>query len=215
MKIKKNNILRGGLMLALAGTMVGCSDGFLEQDPLSFYEPATTYSTEAGLQAALAQCDKQLKTYRIDGNWNNVGIFTNYLMSDVGMYAKTDMGGGFQDNFDARFTPTSGMASGGDANYMQRFWDQGFSMVKYANTILTYIDQVKGLDDATRDAYKGRAYFHRAYAYYNLALQFGDIPLITKLISVPKRNYTSSSKEAIFKMLVHDLEFAVQHVPAQ
>ena len=57
MKIKKNNILRGGLMLALAGTMVGCSDGFLEQDPLSFYEPATTYSTEAGLQAALAQCD--------------------------------------------------------------------------------------------------------------------------------------------------------------
>jgi len=74
---------------------------------------------------------------------------------------------------------------------------------------------VKGLDDATRDAYKGRAYFHRAYAYYNLALQFGDIPLVTKLISVPKRNYTSTSKEAIFKMLVHDLEFAVQHVPAQ
>ena len=215
MNIKKNNILRGGLMLALAGTMVGCSDGFLEQDPLSFYEPATTYSTEAGLQAALAQCDKQLKTYRIDGNWNNVGIFTNYLMSDVGMYAKTDMGGGFQDNFDAKLTPTSGMAGGGDANYMQRFWDQGFSMVKYANTILSYIDQVKGLDDATRDAYKGRAYFHRAYAYYNLALQFGDIPLVTKLISVPKRNYTSTSKEAIFKMLVHDLEFAVQHVPAQ
>lgn len=202
-------------MLALAGTMVGCSDGFLEQDPLSFYEPATTYSTEAGLQAALAQCDKQLKTYRIDGNWNNVGIFTNYLMSDVGMYAKTDMGGGFQDNFDAKLTPTSGMAGGGDGNYMQRFWDQGFSMVKYANTILSYIDQVKGLDDATRDAYKGRAYFHRAYAYYNLALQFGDIPLVTKLISVPKRNYTSTSKEAIFKMLVHDLEFAVQHVPAQ
>ena len=98
---------------------------------------------------------------------------------------------------------------------MQRFWDQGYSMVKYANSILTYVDQVKGLDDATRDAYKGRAYFHRAYAYYNLALQFGDIPLVTKLISVPKRNYSSTSKEAIFKMLVHDLEFAVEHVPPQ
>ena len=199
------NILKGSLaMVAMTSMMVGCTSDFLEQDPLSFYEPAATYSTEAGLQAALAQCDKQLKTYR-----------TNYLMSDVGMYAKTDMGGGFQDNFDAKLTPTSGMAGGGDANYMQRFWDQGFSMVKYANTILSYIDNVKGLDDATRDAYKGRAYFHRAYAYYNLALQFGDIPLITKLISVPKRNYTSTSKEAIFKMLVHDLEFAVQHVPSQ
>ena len=38
---------------------------------------------------------------------------------------------------------------------------------------------------------------------------------MTKLISVPKRNYTSTSKEAIFKMLVHDLEFAVEHVPPQ
>jgi hypothetical protein len=211
-----NNILKGCAAAMLAAiSLTGCGDKFLEQDPLSFYEPTTTYSTEAGLQAALAQCDKQLKTYRIDGNWNNVGIFTNYLMSDVGMYAKTDMGGGFQDNFDAKLTPTSGMASGGDANYMQRFWDQGYSMVKYANTILTYIDDVKGLSDELRDAYKGRAYFHRAYAYYNLALQFGDIPLVTKLISVPKRNYASTSKEAIFKMLVHDLEFAAAHVPTQ
>ena len=211
-----NNILKGCAAEMLAAiSLTGCGDKFLEQDPLSFYEPTTTYSTEAGLQAALAQCDKQLKTYRIDGNWNNVGIFTNYLMSDVGMYAKTDMGGGFQDNFDAKLTPTSGMASGGDANYMQRFWDQGYSMVKYANTILTYIDDVKGLSDELRDAYKGRAYFHRAYAYYNLALQFGDIPLVTKLISVPKRNYASTSKEAIFKMLVHDLEFAAAHVPTQ
>ncbi len=107
-----NNIFKGGAAFGVMGLMmVSCGDSFLEQDPLSFYEPATTYSTEAGLQAALAQCDKQLKTYRIDGNWNNVGIFTNYLMSDVGMYAKTDMGGGFQDNFDVA-TLTTCSASG-------------------------------------------------------------------------------------------------------
>lgn len=96
--MKKNikNIYRGGLLIALAGTMVSCGDDFLKQDPLSFYEPGTTYSTEAGLQAAMTQCDKQLKTYIIDNNWNNVGLATNYLMSDVGMYAKTDMGGGFR-----------------------------------------------------------------------------------------------------------------------
>ena len=213
--MKMNKIFKGCTAFALATTLTGCGDDFLKQDPLSFYEPTTTYSSESGLQAALAQCDKQLKTYRIDGNWNNVGIATNYYLSDVGMYAKTDMGGGFQDDFDAKLTPTSGMAGGGDGNYMQRFWDQGYNMVKYANTILSYIDDVEGLADETRDAYKGRAYFHRAYAYYNLALQFGDIPLVTKLIATPKRNYSSTSKEAIFKMLVHDLEFAVEHVPTQ
>ena len=78
--------------------MVSCGDDFLKQDPLCSMSLGTTYSTEAGLQAAMTQCDKQLKTYIIDNNWNNVGLATNYLMSDVGMYAKTDMGGGFQDN---------------------------------------------------------------------------------------------------------------------
>ena len=67
--MNSKNIFKGGLTLvAMASMMASCGDKFLEQDPLSFYEPATTYSTEAGLQAALAQCDKQLKTYRIDGN---------------------------------------------------------------------------------------------------------------------------------------------------
>lgn len=215
MKNNIKNIYRGGLCIALASTMISCGDSFLKQDPLSFYEPGTTYTTEAGLEAAMTQCDKQLKTYILDGNWNNVGLSTNYYLTDVGMYAKTDAGGGFQDNFDAKLTPTSGMGSGGDGNYMQRFWDQGFNLVKYANSVLSYVDQVSGLEESIRDAYKGRAYFHRAYAYYNLCLQFGDVPLITKLLTVPKQNYKSTSKEAIFQMLVNDLEFAVKHVPAQ
>ena len=208
-------IYRSSLAIMAAASLTACSDSFLEQDPLSFYEPTTTYSTEAGLQSALTMCDKQLKTYILDGNWNNVGLATNYLMSDVGMYAKTDMGGGFQDNFDAKLTPTSGMGGGGDGNYMQRFWDQGFNMVKYANSVLSYVDQVEGLDEKVKNAYKGRAYFHRAYAYYNLTLQFGDIPLITKLMTTPKQDYKSCSKEAIFQMLVHDLEFAAENVPSQ
>ena len=208
-------IYRSSLAIMAATSLTACSDSFLEQDPLSFYEPTTTYSTEAGLQSALTMCDKQLKTYILDGNWNNVGLATNYLMSDVGMYAKTDMDGGFQDNFDAKLTPTSGMGGGGDGNYMQRFWDQGFNMVKYANSVLSYVDQVEGLDEKVKNAYKGRAYFHRAYAYYNLTLQFGDIPLITKLMTVPKQSYKSCSKEAIFQKLVHDLEFAAENVPSQ
>lgn len=204
-----------GAVIAAAVSLTACSDSFLEQDPLSFYEPTTTYSTESGLESALTMCDKQLKTYILDGNWNNVGLATNYYLTDVGMYAKTDMGGGFQDNFDSKLTPTSGMSSGGDGNYMQRFWDQGFNAVKYANSVLSYVDQVEGLDDDIRDAYKGRALFHRAYAYYNLTLQFGDIPLITKLMTTPKQNYKSTSKEAIFQKLVTDLEFAAEHVPSQ
>ena len=165
MKQYINNFCKGSALVAAFATMTtACSDSFLEQDPLSFYEPTTTYSTEEGLLAALTMCDKTLKTYIIDGNWNNVGLSTNYYLTDVGMYAKTDMYGGFQDNFDAKLTPTSGMYGGGDQNYMSRFWDQGYNLVKYANSELSYVDKVEGLDEATQNAYKGRALYHRAYA---------------------------------------------------
>ena len=72
---------RGSVVMAAAAAMTACSDSFLKQDPLSFYEPTTTYSTEAGLQSALTMCDKQLKTYILDGNWNNVGLATNYYLT--------------------------------------------------------------------------------------------------------------------------------------
>lgn len=216
MKYNLCNILSCGVLLAAASLFTtGCSDSFLEQDPLSFYEPTTTYATEEGLEAALAKCDLHYKDMLMDGNGNVLPIASVYFMTDIGLYAKTDAGGGIMDNFAEKITPTSGMAGGGDSNAMSRFWDESWNGIKYANTVLSYVDKVEGLNDEVRNAYKGRAYFHRAYKYYHLCLLFGDVPLVTKIIDVPKLNYKSTKKEAIFEMLVHDLEFAVQHVPSQ
>ena len=61
----------------------------------------------------------------------------------------------------------------------------------------------------------GRAYFHRAYRYLNLCFEFGNVPLVTKVLESPKLNYKSTKKEAIIKMITKDMEFAVQHVPEQ
>jgi len=215
MKNRINNIIACLFAFGSLGMLAGCSDSFLEQDPLSFYEPTTTYTTEEGLQSALARCDLHYKTMLMDGNGNVLPIASVYFMSDIGLYAKTDAGGGIMDDFANKITPTSGMANGGDSNAMMRFWNESWTGIKYANTVLSYVDKVQGLDDATRNAYKGRAYFHRAYKYYHLVLLFGDVPLITKIIEVPKQNYKSTAKEAIFKMLIRDLEFAVNNVPSQ
>ena len=208
------NILKGSVAVASIALLTNCTDRFLEQEPLCFYNPDNTYTTESGLKSALAMCDLGLKEMLMDGNGNMLPIASVYYMSDIGLYAKTDAGD-LQDDFANKITPTSGMKGGGDENAMSRFWDRGWVSIKFANTILSNVDKVKGLDPTLRDAYKGRAYFHRAYAYYHQALLFGDIPLVSKIIEVPKQNYKSTSKEAIFQMLVHDLEFAIKHVPPQ
>lgn len=211
---KMNKLVRGCMALASAAMLTGCSDSFLEQDPLSFYNPGNTYTIESGLRSAMAMCDLGLKEMLMDGNGNVLPMASLYFMTDLGLYAKTDANS-LMDDFANKITPTDGMRGGGDENAMSRFWDRGWVSIKFANTVLSYVDQVAGLDETVRNEYKGRAYFHRAYGYYHQALLFGDIPLVTKIIEVPKQNYKSTSKEAIFQMLVSDLEFAVNHVPPQ
>ena len=56
------------VLAATALVNVSCTDDFLKQDPLSFYNPENTYTTESGLQSALAMCDYGLKEMLMDGN---------------------------------------------------------------------------------------------------------------------------------------------------
>lgn len=204
--------------MALAGLslMSSCSRDFLDQDPQSFYEPKTTFSTESGLQAALAMADRHLRLYWTNYTANNLNlpITTEYMFSDMSLYGKTDAGSGFWDDIANKLTPTNGLYSN-DTNHTMFFWDQTYTGIKYANTVLSYIDRVTSLSDKVKNEYKGRAYFHRAFRYYNLCFQFGDVPLVTKILETPKRNYRSTKKEAILQMCREDMEKAVQWVPEQ
>lgn len=212
----KNKLSKGFLILMGAAFLSSCTDDFLKPDPLSFYEPETTFTTESGLKSVLAMCDRHLRLYWTNYEANNirVPIGTEYLFSDVAIYGKTDNVGGAYGTWATRLTPTSGIANDDD-NQIKYFWDQHYSGIKYANTILSYIDAVEGLGEEKKNEYKGRAYFHRAYRYLALVFQFGDVPLVTKILEGPKRNYKSTKKEAILEMITQDMEKAVEWVPEQ
>lgn len=206
----------GAALLAALTITTACTSDFLEPDPLSFYEPATTYATESGLQATLAMADKHMRQYWTNYGSNNttVPIALELQYSDLANYGKTDISNnGCCDNYADKLTPTS--LPSGDDGKMTYFWDETWTGIKHANTILGYVDGVKGLSEAKKNEYKGRAYFHRAYRYLMLTCQFGDVPLVTKLPSVPKENYQTCSKDAILEMCVGDMEKAVEWVPEQ
>ena len=217
MKIDIIKNLTIGLTVATgASSMTSCSRDFLNPDPLSVYEPSKTFTTEESLQAALAMADRHLcnnYTYYESKNLS-VPIATEYMMSDLMLYGKTDNTGGFWDDINKKLTPSSGMQEN-DNNYMAFYWSQGYTGIKYANTVLLYIDGMSNLSQEKKNEYKGRALFHRAYRYYNLCWQFGDIPLVTKILEAPKLNYKSTKRQAILEMCVKDMEEAVKLVPSQ
>lgn len=206
------------LVVFLYGTVFfgGCSEDFLKPDPLSFFEPAATFSTESGLEAAMATCDRHYRQNWNDGNGVGTPIGTEYWFSDIAYNSRTELSVTDQNiDIATGLTPTSITSTDVMANRIGYFWTQTYEGIKFANTVLAYVDNVSGLDENTKNAYKGRAYFHRSIRYLSLVFQYGDAPLVTKILEVPKQNYRSTKKEAILDMITQNMEFAVEWVPNQ
>jgi len=194
----------------------GCKKSFLQPEPLSIYEPGVTYSTESGIMSTLAAADRHLRSYwtyyqSVD---QNLPIMTDYMFSDLAVHGKTDADGIFID-IATRLTPRDGWYDDNDINRLRFFWDETYKGISYANAVTTYVDKVAGLSQATKNEYKGRAYFHRAFRYLALCFEFKDVPLVTKIPEAPKLNYRTTAREAILQKITEDMENAVQWVPEQ
>lgn len=215
--IQKLNSICLATLLGSTLFLGSCSEDFLKPDPLSFYEPNTTFSTESGLKASMAICDRHLKAYYATDHNEVLDLGTEYMFSELMVASNTDKTNMLCD-VAGMLNPTSddeNLHNLDRSNSMYYFWEETYKGVMYANTIIKYVDKVEGLDDAAKNAYRGRAYFHRAFRYMALVFQYGDVPLVSKVLEVPKQNYRSTKRDAILKMITQDMEYAVQWVPDQ
>lgn len=209
------NIAMIGAMAAIT-LFTSCSEDFLKPDPLSMYEPGNTFTTESGIRAALANSDRSLRNYFAYYEAHNLvtPLYTMYMHTDLAVAGKTDQKTIWADPA-KRLTPTNGMEGGGsEVNQLSYYWSESYEGIKSANTIISYLPNVE-MDENARNAYLGRAYFHRSFRYLHLVFMFKDIPFITKLVNTPKFDFRSTSREAILQKLMNDMEFAVQWVPDQ
>lgn len=198
------------IFTAISAALFGCKKSFLQPEPLSFFEPDATFTTQSGLDAALAISDRHLRSYWTYTSAVDLGrpMSTEYMFSDVAVAGKTDDGNILAD-IATRLTPTD------MPERIPFFWGETYNGIKYANTILTYVDKVEGLTETVKNEYRGRALFHRSFRYLALSFQFKDVPLVTKLAKSPKINYKSTKREAILQMITSDMENAVRWVPNQ
>ncbi|WP_236636791.1 RagB/SusD family nutrient uptake outer membrane protein [Sinomicrobium soli] len=215
---QKLNYIYKGLALLIGGTLMlsSCSKDFLEPKPLSFYDPTATFNTEEGLISAMAICDRHLKLYWATDHNEMLTLGTEYIFSELMVASATDKRNMMSD-VAHQLTPTSETSyqNLGRTNSIWYLWEETYKGIMNANTIIQFVDQVEELDEPTRNMYKGRAYFHRAFRYMALVFQFGDVPLITKILDIPKQNYRSTKRDAILEMITRDMEKAVEWVPDQ
>ncbi|MBB2145715.1 RagB/SusD family nutrient uptake outer membrane protein [Pedobacter sp. LMG 31464] len=133
-------------------------------------------------------------------------IVTESIFSDVAVDGTTDKSTQAQD-MNTRVTPDAEL-NNPDFNRIGFYWIEGFKGIRYANTIINNIDKVTFKNDAEKNSILGSALFYRAYYYYRLVHQFGDVPLILKDLTEPRLDYFSTKRDVILKKMKSDLLFA-------
>ncbi len=159
--MKRYNIFLVTILLMLLGS--SCGKDWLEPKPLSFYAPENTFVDEAGLNAALVAC---LRNSRHEFYGDGMPEITENTFSDISVEGTTDKTGPAMD-LPAQILPDENLNSA-DYNRIGWYWTEGYNRIKYANTVISRIDQPEWESDAQRNNILGKAYFHRARVYYRL-----------------------------------------------
>lgn len=191
------------LVVSLLFGTIGCDDEWLEPKPLSFFAPENSLVDARGMYAALTACERNM---RYEWYGDGAPIITELVFSEVCVEGTTDKPGPAQ-NLNIQITPTSQL-NHTDFNRIGWYWYEGYKGIKYANVVIDRIDQAKYKNEAERNAVLGSAYFHRAFRYYRLCNQFGDIPYIGKEVKEPKLDFYSTKREVILRKMQKDMEFA-------
>lgn len=193
------------LMLVIS---TSCKESWLEPKPLSFFTPENTFVDEAGFKSALASCAANI---RDEFYGDGTPIITELLFSEMAVEGTTDKFGPAV-NLDVLITPDANLNSA-DFNRIGWYWERGFLGIRLANTIIDRLPQATAIKEDVKNTLLGKAYFYRAYHYYRLVHQFGDLPTSFKELAEPKINFQTVKREAILQKIKTDLDFAMKVVP--
>jgi hypothetical protein len=108
-------------------------------------------------------------------------------------------------------TPDANLNSN-DFNRIGWYWDRGWLGIRLANTIISRLPEAT-FNQTAKDIIKGKAFFYRAYQYYRLVHQFGDIPTSFREIKEPKLDFQTVKREVILQRIKAELDTAAQFVP--
>ena len=181
---------------------VGCKKSFLELAPISNANATNYYKTNADFEIAMNSAYATLYTvYAPEGAVS----YTELMSDNATLYS---VAGNQADKWAFRdYTIQS------SNTMVYQFWQENYKALFNVNTVLDKI-QVAGLDEAFTNQVKAEMMFLRGLYYYNLVQLYGDLPLVTKVLSADESYGVLRSSEAeVHAQIVSDLTFAAANLP--
>ena len=109
----------------------------------------------------------------------------------------------------------SGNANAAQGKFLND-WTYFYSAIKSCNVFLASVDQNTTLAPAVIERLKAENRFIRAFAHFNLAKWYGDVPLISTDISPDEAKViTRSPKATVIQFVLDELDAAIAALPAK
>lgn len=180
---------------------VSCGKDFLELDPRGTTLETNFYQTEDDIFKALVATYDVLQ-WGGNGGWTMKMGLLNAASDECyagGSDASDQPTWVAMDNF--TIDPTLGPQGG--------LWGKGYTGIYRANLVLQKLDEVSGLSDEFVARVGAEAKFLRAYFYFDLVRFFGNIPLITEVLSADFiYTQTQNTPEQVYEQIEKDLNDA-------
>jgi hypothetical protein len=187
-----------GLILAFS---FGCNKDLLDKQPLDAVSDATFWKTENDAKLALVGC------YNTGAGWQDGDFWTPrsivYLDLMAGDGSEKEL---IPDHVTDGTLTSSYWVTGS-------YWSNAYKKIATCNNFLDHAANVT-MDDTKKAIMIAEVRTIRAYEYFNIALYFGDVPLVKKILTLAEANsVTRASKADVWTFVETELKESAAVLP--
>lgn len=177
--MKKISLLKGTILVSVTIILISfssCSDDIFDKYPLDKVSDGTFWKTEDDAKLALTGC---YYTYGALWATDNFWTLRSFIQMDI-------MAGNGSEKEQVPDHVTDGTLYPGNTT-IAAYWSQSYDKITRCNNFMDHIDGIS-MDNSEKEVFKAEVKTLRAYEYFNLALYFGGVPLVTKVLTINEAN---------------------------
>lgn len=195
------------LALSVLLTTTNCSDQFLDRSSLTQIAEDNFWTSESDAFLALNAVYSTLQSRSLYGGnlngWQGFPGFDN-LGDNAFNQFKWEGPGVFMEG---TLDPFSGP--------IQAIWNDLYQGIARVNSVIRNVEEIPAdvMPAETKEAIAGQAYFLRALFYFNLAVYFEEVPLITEPQTLDEAFVPKNTYDEVTAQIVEDLTLAIAALP--